>query len=381
MAKYSEGGSTSKNYKPLRLVIYLFFILIVFALSEIYARVLYGEVQPLYLPYFGLSEDQHNLLIWQHQPEKREVGTITVPYSFDLYDSKLGWKVKPKADVKHSKHGLWEVEIKTNSFGLRGKAPLEFHKPSDVIRIGIIGASQTFGESVNSDEAYVSLLNKKFNDTEVLNFGVRGYGTDQMFVYYENEAKKYNLDFTILAFAFHHIPRNIRKFTFYAKPYFVINNNNLDLLGIPVPSEFELFDKDIPKIRKSILNNSLLLRIGLKNYRAIRKQKIYSDGSEAWDTTLEIITHFSNTAKRNNSHFILLNIEHNYKELEPALIKFSNEQNIDLINLGPILRGALDSDMPIQIANDSHWSTLGHQIVANSIYENLCRMQSVLNCI
>ena len=380
MSRAYVGDSASKNSPKPKLITYLLSVLIAAGSLEVIIRSQYSEAQLFYLPYYGLSEDQQNLLIWQHQPETHEVGTITIPYSLDLYDSKLGWKVRPNANVKHSKQGLWEVGIQTNSFGLRGGTPKAQHKTGNVIRIGIVGASQTFGESVNDDEVYVSLLNKKFNDIEVLNFGVRGYGTDQMLLYYENEARNYDLDITILAFAFNHMPRNIRSFTFYAKPYFIRNGNRLDLLSTPVPSEFELFDKNIPKFNKYILNNSVLLRIGLKYIRAIRKRQLYKEESDVWNLTKAIVTKFSNIVKKNNSHFILLNIEHEYKELEPALQKLANEHNIDLINLGPTLRNALDSGIPAQIPNNDHWSAVGHKIVANAIHEHLCHKQRILNC-
>jgi len=146
MSRISAGSSSSKNHIKFKLVIYLLSILIALALLEIYTRAQYSDVRLLYLPYFGLSEDQHNLLIWQHQPEQYEVGTITTPYPFDLYNSMLGWKIKPNADVMHSKLGRWKVRVTTNSFGLRGTTPNEQYKAANVVRIGIVGASQTFGE-------------------------------------------------------------------------------------------------------------------------------------------------------------------------------------------------------------------------------------------
>ena len=176
------------------------------------------------------------------------------------------------------------------------------------------------------------------------------------------------------------MPRNIRSFTFYAKPYFIRNGNRLDLLSTPVPSELEIFDKNIPKFNKYILNNSVLLCIGLKYIRAIRKRQLYKEESDVWNLTKAIVTKFSNIVKKNNSHFILLNIEHEYKELEPALQKLANEHNIDLINLGPTLRNALDSGIPAQIPNNDHWSAVGHKIVANAIHEHLCHKQRILNC-
>jgi hypothetical protein len=380
MHKAVVGDIAGKKHSKIKFVVYSLSIVIAVGILELITRIQYSEAQFLYLPYYGLSENQQNLLIWQHQPGKNKVGTITTPYPFDIYDSKLGWKVKPNADVKHSKLGLWEVGVKTNSFGFRGNNPKERQKLSDVIRIGIMGASQTFGESVHDDEVYVSLLDNKLHQAEVLNFGVRGYGTDQMLLYYESEAKNYNLNFTILAFAFHHMPRNASSFTFYAKPYFITNENSLNLLGSPVPTEFELFDSDTPKLSMYFLNNSMILRLGLKYFRIISLRQVYNEKNAVWNTTKAIITRFSKTVKENNSQFILLNIEHKHENLEPALIKLANELDIDLINLGPTLRNALNAGISVQILNDNHWSAIGHQIVADALYVHLCRKQLILNC-
>lgn len=380
MQKTVAGDIAGKKHSKIKFVVYLLSIVIAVGILEFITRIQYSGAQLLHLPYYGLSENQQNLLIWQHQPEGDNVGTITIPYPFDLYDSKLGWRVKPNVDVVHSKLGLWEVGVTTNSFGFRGNKPKERQKLSDVIRIGIMGASQTFGESVHDDEVYVSLLDNKLHEVEVLNFGVRGYGTDQMLLYYEAEAKNYNLNFTILAFAFHHIPRNASRFTFYAKPYFITSESGLNLSGSPVPTEFELFDRDTPKPSSYFLNNSMILRVGLKYFRIIGSWQVYKDKNYVWNTTKAIITQFSKTVKENNSQFILLNIEHEHENLEPALKELANELDVDLINLGPTLRNALNAGISVQILNDNHWSAIGHQIVADALYAHLCRKQLILNC-
>ena len=372
MPRSGSGNRAPRNYLKYKLISYSLAMVVAMILLEVAARNHYSSVQLLYLPYFGLSGEQHSQLIWQNHPEKNPLSTQTTPYSFDLYDAKFGWKVKSNANVKHIKPDLWEVDISTNSFGLRGDHPKYQHKPNSTFRIGFIGASQTFGESVNDSEVYVSILDKMLSNIEVLNFGVRGYGTDQMLLYYEDEAKNYDLDVTVLAFAFHHIPRNVSSFTFYAKPYFLKNNKGLDLSGIPVPSEFDLFDKEIEESKESFLNKSVLMRIVLKYFKNLNEYKIYDKEGDIWVITKLIITNFAKAVEQNNSHFVLLNIEHKYPGLEPELEKLANELDVDVINLGPIIRKLLDSGVAAQIPNDNHWSAVGHKHIAEAIYKDLC---------
>ena len=380
MPKSILGSCDSNKRSKIRFIFYSLSLLIAVCLLELVTRLYYNEVELIYLPYYGLSKDQHNLFIWQHQPEQQDVGTITTPYSFDVYDSTLGWRVKPNADVKHYKQGLWDVIVQTNSNGLRSTKPVSHRRLDKTIRIGIIGASQTFGESVNVNEAYVSVLDSKLHNAEVLNFGVRGYGTDQMLLYYENVVVEYDLDFIILAFAFHHIPRNISSFSFYAKPYFTKVGNGLSLSGTPVPSEYELFDKVSPAGCRSYLNKSVLLRTVLRYFRTLKERRIYNANSEVWDITKLIISRFSKAVEENNSQLILVNIEHMYMQLEPALQLLADDLDVHFINLGPMLRKAIDSGIPAQITNDNHWSSVGHQLVADAMYESLCKKKFTLNC-
>jgi len=372
MQRSGLGNRTPRNYLKYKFISYLLAMAVALLLLELAARYHYSPLQLLYLPYYGLSSEQHNLLIWKNQPEKNPLSTLTTPYPFDVYDARFGWKVKSNAKVIHTKPNLWEVDISTNSFGLRGDSPKNQRNPSNTFRVGFIGASQTFGESVNDNEVYVSLLDKMLSNIEVLNFGVRGYGTDQMLLYYEDEAKSYDLDVTVLAFAFHHIPRNVSSFTFYAKPYFIKKNNNLELLGAPVPNDFDLFDKEIEESKVSFLNKSVLMRMVLKYFRTLNEYKVYDKEGEVWDITKLIITHFARAVEQNNSHFVLLNTEHNYPDLEPELEKLANQLGIDIINLGPTIRELLASGVAAQISNDNHWSAIGHKHIAEAIYTDIC---------
>ena len=66
---------------------------------------------------------------------------------------------------------------------------------------------------------------------EVLNFGVHGYGTDQMLLRWELEGRRYAPDIVVLAFAYYHLDRNVTGFRFYAKPRFVLERGRRAAAG------------------------------------------------------------------------------------------------------------------------------------------------------
>ncbi len=374
-------AKSHKHFSKFKLLSYVLAVIVAFLFLEVSARFYFSSTDLLYLPYYGLSNEQHNFLIWKNRPENNKYSTTTSPYAFDIHDEQLGWKVKPNAKVKHIKPGLWDVSISTNKHGLRGKNPDDLLNLNNTIRIGFIGASQTFGESVNDNEVYVSLLDKKLANAQVINFGVRGYGTDQMLLYYENEIKDYALDVVVLAFAFHHIPRNISSFTFYAKPYFVRNETGLSLAGSPIPNQYDLFDHDAEVDQIPFINKSVIMRVILKYFRNYQENSIYTENSKVWELTKTVIKHFANSVQLNNTHFILLNIEHNYSQLEKDFESLGKELGIYTINLGPTIRKSLAAGEEIQIHKDNHWSALGHEKIADAIYTELCNIKQVVKCI
>ncbi len=367
---------TTKYSKKFRVFIYFLSLILAVFIIEIGLRMFISDAHKLYYPYFGLTEEQQNFYLWKIQPPQNSVGTITEPYSFDITDPLLGWKNLSNADVDHSKKGVWNVKIKTNSQGFRGH---EYN--NEKIKVAIIGASQTFGESVNNGEEFPAIINNELADVSVINLGVRGFGTDQMLLNYQNISEKIKFDIAILAFAFHHIPRNVSTFTFYAKPVFVMNEGKLILSGAPVKNSLDLYDKDIPEFRKSLLNKSLLLRILLKFTRGSISEKIYQLDSSAWRITKALIKEFSIISKKNNTRFILLNIEEKYESLENELKVFSNKQNIEYVNFGPFIREMLMRGLKVYAADQQHWTALGHRQMADELMKYIHCDKSYNECI
>ncbi len=99
--------------------------------------------------------------------------TIFVP------DAATGWLYPPKATFYHGPFTVNRASMRA----LREYSP----KPAeDTLRIALFGDSCVAGSEVNSDDVWASRLEQWLIQagvkTEVLNFGVAGYGMDQAFL-------------------------------------------------------------------------------------------------------------------------------------------------------------------------------------------------------
>lgn len=125
--------------------------------------------------------------------------------------------------------------VSINSYGF-ADAPRELEKTRP--RIALIGDSTTqFWEAEEGQRGQFQLENLLDQQFEVLNFGVRGYGTDQTYLLYKNVGIHFNPDIVIYTFCINDIFDNSKTKN---KPYFSRNKtfpNRLTLRGYPVKFE------------------------------------------------------------------------------------------------------------------------------------------------
>lgn len=205
--------------------VYIIFLVVLFEGS---ARVALFILQA---PHSILEDDD---LSW-HRSWMSRYKTYRVPiyYGFDIHDLTKGWISKPFIRE-------WKIfnnkVLNTNSRGFRGKEEYSYGRNKDKIRIMILGDSFTFGEEVSDNEIYSFYLQGMIPHAEVMNLGVHGYGHDQMLILLKEEIVKYKPEIVILGFLHLDMKRNVLNFRDYAKPKFVLNNNQLMLTGVPVPT-------------------------------------------------------------------------------------------------------------------------------------------------
>lgn len=163
-----------------------------------------------------------------------------------IYDEMLGWVWRPHA-TRH------DGELTINSAGMRSRGEYSQEPPPDTLRIALFGDSFVDSSTLPDDEAWGNLLEVKLNQTgirtEVLNFGVAGYGMDQAFLRWRHEGKDYDPDIVIFGFMSSDLDRNVNIFRrvfrpnggiSLTKPRFILTDQGLELLNQPTLQPEEL---------------------------------------------------------------------------------------------------------------------------------------------
>jgi hypothetical protein len=100
-----------------------------------------------------------------------------------VHDPDLGWR--PRAGIRNGPDDV-------DSRSLRSKREYDAMPPDGVLRIAAFGDSFVYGSEVSTDECWPTVLERIRPDTEVLNYGVPGYGQDQVYLRFLAEAKATN---------------------------------------------------------------------------------------------------------------------------------------------------------------------------------------------
>ena len=168
------------------------------------------------------------------------------PSVFWQHDPLLGWSHKPNSQGTYVGPKPWPVEFSTpveiNSDGLRGPdvAPLPEHGK----RVLFIGDSMLASFEVEYQKTFPMLIGAELTRTlgvpvQVINAGVRGYGTDQSYLYFRERGSKYRPDLVVHIHSandprenteVHRMMQPLGKAAFRVGP-----DGSLALLGEPVP--------------------------------------------------------------------------------------------------------------------------------------------------
>ncbi len=115
-------------------------------------------------------------------------------------DPVLGFANIPNHEIVHRLEGFSRTRL--NSFGMRNRE-VSLDKPSNVVRIAVLGDSSTEALQVADEETFCRKLEEKLNKAggkvrfEVLNFGVSSYSAAQEFVMFKERALKFHPDIAI----------------------------------------------------------------------------------------------------------------------------------------------------------------------------------------
>ena len=190
----------------------------------------------------------------QHYQEVIEKASGDLSYL--IYDAQLGWGV---VDGRQSENGLYRSG--QNGIRTREAGDIVERQPEKKL-VALVGDSFTFGEEVAYDETWAVHLQQLLgNEFQVVNFGVPGYGVDQMYLRYMRDVLKWEPDIVIFGFISHDLIRSMTVYTFlnfpewdspYSKPRFVPASAGLQLLNSPTMQPQNIFSAraiaDLPAI-------------------------------------------------------------------------------------------------------------------------------------
>lgn len=160
----------------------------------------------------------------------------------------MGWTLGPS---RQSVNGLY----RSSSEGLR--APHENFSFSQIARqpdIALVGDSFTFGEEVQYEETWGHHLNQQLGGgLPVWNFGVPGYGLDQMLLRYEKDVRGWKPKIVILSFISHDVIRTLWVYPFlgdsrwdypFSKSRFTLRDGGIANINVPTVAPEAIFSQD-----------------------------------------------------------------------------------------------------------------------------------------
>jgi acetyltransferase AlgX (SGNH hydrolase-like protein) len=154
------------------------------------------------------------------------------------YDPVLGWRKTPGASVVYERRE-YHVEFRLNSRGLRGPER-RYDKPAGVARVLALGDSFVEAFMVDEPQTVTARLEKDLGArgcrAEVINGGTVGYSTDQEYLFFRDEGRKYSPD-VVLLFVYHNdIPYlTLEEYLGYPKPRLDFETDPPRVANEPVP--------------------------------------------------------------------------------------------------------------------------------------------------
>ena len=170
---------------------------------------------------------------------RREAAPLTTRGSIIRFDPWLGW-VKPPLAEAWLNRPEYRVHLQINAHGLRGP-DRDYRKTPGTRRIVLLGDSFTEGFTVREEATTRAVLESILRrsgcgEWEVINAGTMGYGTDQEYLFYQREGRRYEPDVVVVLFFYNDLNGNLAA---EAKPSFTVEGGRLELHGSPVASPRE----------------------------------------------------------------------------------------------------------------------------------------------
>lgn len=326
------------------------------------------------------------------------------------HDYTLGWSHEPDSVANYVGPRPWPVEfdsrVEINSLGLNGPLPADL--PEDGIRILFLGDSMVAGFEVQYEETFCALIAKLLSEklgrrVEVVNAGVRGYGTDQAYLYFRERGKTLRPDLVLHWLSENDLLDDItihRMRRMFGKPAFVEDGDGeLKLVGSPVPQYPECSEYRIGSNREIERVDSLpgrafcRLQLALFDRSALFSFVTTLLATDRWGALVRDLYYLgmpkptleddpqSEAAPPPITRRLLRQLEIEAKESgagfklvgTPSVFRFFAASGVDIDPEGMLVLDRVEAADPAvkQFQHDSHYTAAGHRLVAEQLAELL----------
>jgi hypothetical protein len=277
--------------------------------------------------------------------------TVEPKGNFFTKDAELGYKHLP-GKFKLTLNGNYSFNATHLNNSLRITHPLNtYNLQSNKPEIWIFGCSFTYGWSLNNNETYPWLLQAKFPNYEIVNFGVNGYGTLHSLIQFKQalqQGKKPKI--AVIAYAGFHDRRNA---LLRARSKQMVAWNKLGILFQPDArltdnggfsySMAKLEYREFPLMRVSALSHFLEI-----NYNQLEEQM-----HKSREVSLAIIREFYSLAEANNVKLVVAGINAGSAKMLEELSK----EGIATIDISVDLKIPANNNLP----HDLHPSAIANR--------------------
>jgi len=214
---------------PLRTALnYSILAIMLLAFMELSAHALILVSRPLFSEPIRTTDD-----IYREQSEHIRSWIEADGRGRDVVDTDLGWRYR--AGFQGRRNAI-------NSQGLRSAREFTVTAPEGVIRVAAFGDSFVYGNEVANEHAWATVVDTSFDDIEVLNYGVGGYGVDQSLLKYRVEGGALSPHVVLIGFIADDIRRVVNVYQRFAstssgtftKPRFALGEGG-ELQLVPPP--------------------------------------------------------------------------------------------------------------------------------------------------
>jgi hypothetical protein len=328
----------------------------------------------------------------------------STPWQFWRYDELLGWSHEPGARGEFVGPRPWPVEFRgdvaINSLGLRGpEVPV---RTTSEQRVLFSGDSVVVGFEVDYEKTFVALLERMLRDrlhvpVRTINAGVRGYGTDQDYLYFRERGWRLAPDLVVLFHSGNDPSDNTTLHEMrrpFGKPALSLSaSGSLDIVGAPVPhypdcSEVLLSPDYQPQRVDTVFGRALCnAQMGLFDHSALFSymtlaipwdygflKRLYYIGNPHEDQliragradrganfegrlTTAIVLAFADEVRRRGAAFVLIGDPNQLEQLDLDAIA---RAGIVPIDISPIERDGVE----LRWHHDAHFNPEGHRRIA-----------------